>query len=613
MYPDQFIHVKLSLVAALSVGATCLRAMAGGVVYVDQAATGANNGSSWMDAYTDLRAAMSLASAGSELWVADGVYHAGADPAFSFELRTGVAVYGGFAGTETLRSQRDFLAHPTILSGDINGDDQPGWVNMMENTDQIVRAVGVDGSALFDGFRIEGGRNTWLSGAGIYVQDASPTIANCVVTRCISDFAPGGGMMINNGSPSIESCDISGNYAYAGRGGGVYMAGMGSPIFSGCRFAGNIVEGRGGTVADGAGAFLEFDMAATFDGCLFERNQAYPNMPLYSNGGAVCSLASGLTMRNCVVAGNRADSAGGVWFAGDALIIGCAFTGNTSLAGGAMVAFNTTTSRVIACSMSLNDAPDGGALSLSYSDIDVSGCVLWGNTGVGSTPYNAQIHSYLSNVNISYSCIEGLFALDPGEDPHDPNNFPYSLDADPLFVDPNGPDNIPGSLDDDLRLMPSSPCIDAGNNNVLAGLTTDVDGLPRFHQDNGMPDTGKGAAPFADMGAHEFQGATTGFILARPVPGAGGQRNTIKAAGATPGARVDFFYGPRAGSTSVPGCPGLSLGILNPTKIGSAMADGSGNEQVVKTVPAAAYGLEVRIQALERSACRTSNLVIRDF
>lgn len=593
--------------------AICLPAIAGGIVFVDQEATGANDGSSWANAYTDLRAAMALAPAGSELWVADGVYHAGADPVLSFEMRSGIAVYGGFMGTETLRSQRDFVAHATILSGDLNSDDQPGWVNMTENTDQVIRAVGVDASAILDGFRIEGGRNTWLSGAGIYLQDGSPTIANCIVTRCISDFAPGGGMMVNNGSPHIENCDISGNYAYAGRGGGAYLAGVGSPTFLGCRFAGNIVEGRGGTVADGAGAFLEFDMAATFDECLFERNQAYPNMPLYSNGGAICSLASGLTIRNCVVAGNSADSAGGVWFAGDALIIGSDFTGNTSLAGGAMVAFNTTTSRIIGCSMSLNDAQDGGALSLSYSDVDLSGCVLWGNTGVGSTPYNAQIHSYLSNVSISYSCIEGLFALDPGEDPHDPNNFPYSLDADPLFVDPNGLDNVPGTLDDDLRLLPSSPCIDAGNNIPLAGLPTDVDGLPRFAQDDGMPDTGKGAAPFADMGSHEFQGRTAGFVIARPVPGASGQRNTIKAAGATPGARVDFFYGPRAGSTAVPGCPGLSLDILNPVKIGSAMADGSGNAQVARVVPAAAYGLEVRIQALDRGACRKSNLVVRDF
>ncbi len=63
----------------------------------------------------------------------------------------------------------------------------------------------------------------------------------------------------------------------------------------------------------------------------------------------------------------------------------------------------------------------------------------------------------------------------------------------------------------DYRLLPGSPCIDAANNfAVPAGITTDLDGSPRFVDD---PDTADcpqapgtcGDPPVVDMGAYEFQ------------------------------------------------------------------------------------------------------------
>ncbi len=70
--------------------------------------------------------------------------------------------------------------------------------------------------------------------------------------------------------------------------------------------------------------------------------------------------------------------------------------------------------------------------------------------------------------------------------------------ADPLFVDP---------LNGDLRLLPGSPCIDAGNNlAVPAGIWTDLDGKLRFLDDPLTPDTGHPGHlwPIVDMGAYEF-------------------------------------------------------------------------------------------------------------
>jgi hypothetical protein len=88
-----------------------------------------------------------------------------------------------------------------------------------------------------------------------------------------------------------------------------------------------------------------------------------------------------------------------------------------------------------------------------------------------------------SESSIQYSNIHGSF---PGTG---------NIDADPLFVDADG------------RLPAGSPVIDAGSNAAVPnGITTDLDGNPRFVDDPGTPETGNGDPPVVDMGAYEFQG-----------------------------------------------------------------------------------------------------------
>jgi hypothetical protein len=59
----------------------------------------------------------------------------------------------------------------------------------------------------------------------------------------------------------------------------------------------------------------------------------------------------------------------------------------------------------------------------------------------------------------------------------------------------------------DLHISAGSPCIDAANNSApgLAGITTDLDGNPRFVNDPATADTGMGTPPIVDMGAFEYQ------------------------------------------------------------------------------------------------------------
>ena len=95
---------------------------------------GANDGTSWANAFTDLQAGMNAAGPDDELWVAQGTYtrHA-TDRSMSFVPRGGSRIYGGFIGTETTVDQADPDSNPTILSGDLLGNDN-GNIDIAEPT-----------------------------------------------------------------------------------------------------------------------------------------------------------------------------------------------------------------------------------------------------------------------------------------------------------------------------------------------------------------------------------------------------------------------------------------------------------------------------------------------
>ena len=104
------------------------------VLYVDSAATGLADGSSWTDAFTELRTAMCVASfylVVQEIRVAGGIYTpapAGGELSATFRLRDGLAIYGGYAGAANPvdPNERNIVVYETTLSGDLNGDDD-GW------------------------------------------------------------------------------------------------------------------------------------------------------------------------------------------------------------------------------------------------------------------------------------------------------------------------------------------------------------------------------------------------------------------------------------------------------------------------------------------------------
>lgn len=163
------------------------------VVYVNSAATGSNDGSSWQHAFTDLQAALQDGTART-VWIAAGTYRPGPPGATGAVFRVGGrSMFGGFAGHETTVSQRNVLANPTILTGDLLGDDAPEFMNRSDNTRVVVQ---LDTGFLISDLFIRGGVD-----AGIEARSTLAQISNCVIAD-----NPGAG--IRNAPPDGLSCYI---------------------------------------------------------------------------------------------------------------------------------------------------------------------------------------------------------------------------------------------------------------------------------------------------------------------------------------------------------------------------------------------------------------------
>jgi len=201
-----------------------------GIIYVDADASGANDGSSWADAYNYLQDALVYASSNpevNEVWVAAGIYTpdknsnnpgGSGDRTETFQLIKGVGLYGGYAGFGASESnERDVEAYETILSGDLNGDNGPSFANYDENSYYVVTGSGTDETAVLDGFIITGGNAQGTkfhqrNGRGMYVYKGSAlTVRNC---RFIGNIAGEGGSLYIGGMVMLTNCTFSDNWDY---------------------------------------------------------------------------------------------------------------------------------------------------------------------------------------------------------------------------------------------------------------------------------------------------------------------------------------------------------------------------------------------------------------
>jgi hypothetical protein len=114
-------------------------------LFVDAGAGGANTGEDWTNAFTELRAALAVAAITAnnieEIRVAAGSYTPlPGDRSSSFMLADGVRLQGGFPQGGGEAAERDPIANPTMLSGDLNGDDFLGTGFNTENSYHVLRA-----------------------------------------------------------------------------------------------------------------------------------------------------------------------------------------------------------------------------------------------------------------------------------------------------------------------------------------------------------------------------------------------------------------------------------------------------------------------------------------
>jgi Immunoglobulin I-set domain/PKD-like domain len=275
-----FAKTFRAAMVSVALGASGASIAGASTIFVRSSASGANNGTSWTDAYTSLQTALTAAVATDEIWVAAGTYKptATTDRNFSFALKNGVGIYGGFAGTETMRSQRNPAANVTILSGDI------GTVGVAtDNSYHVVTSDStVTASGILDGFTLTAGR---ADGAG------DPTDR-------------GGGAYINQGSPAFVGCTFSNNYA-GNRGAGVRVA-AGSPSFTSCTFQGNFAGQAGAGLGAGSVGSMQIK------GCVFRGNTVGSPCMFCAGGGGI-EATDNTTLVNSVVAQN---SPNGIAFLG---------------------------------------------------------------------------------------------------------------------------------------------------------------------------------------------------------------------------------------------------------------------------------------------------------
>ncbi len=443
------------LALCLIVGScACVANVSGNTIYVKSGATGENDGTSWADACPFLQQALTAAASGDEIWVAAGTYKPTIDYGLvasgtlvqdrlkHFEMKAGVALYGGFAGTETARDQRDWTTHLSLLSGDIGIAD-----TVDDNCYHVLYlpdGLDLDSTSVLDGFTVSSGNangsGDWYSsvGGGMFMDLSSPAIANCTFSS--NAALDGGGMELSSSAPAIEACIFTGNSAE------FYGAGMeiinSSPYLADCTFTYNASSSSGGAMENYTANPLivrcTFDSNSATDkgGAMFNWESASPLVVdcLFSGnvakfGAGMCNLdSSNPTVAYCSFAGNSSGTGDGggmtnndsspeisdcefinnsAWHSGGGMfnttsssptISGCTFSGNSTHAFGGGMANETSSPTITSCAFSDNSSSNGdggGMYNNDASSPTISNCLFSGNSSLsnGGAFYNAMSSS----------------------------------------------------------------------------------------------------------------------------------------------------------------------------------------------------------------------------
>lgn len=289
------MKISIILIIALAIN---FQLSANNILFVKEGATG--NGTSWETATGDLQSALQSATKGTQIWVAEGIYFpADCDQCndrargIMFNVKDGVEMYGGFAGTEDRLVQRKWRQHPTTLSGNI------GRADNLDNSFSVIYTRNVSKATVVDGFLISDGnadgmaveRDFTRAGAGWY-NDGENGVSNPTIRNCIFMYnqASEGGAIFNNGyqgvaMPNIKNCTFIGNLA-ATSGGAIFNYTKNKKavvVFTNCKFVSNEAKVGGGVFSMGRADLVNNQL----EFCTFLNNKAQAGENWHvDNGGA---------------------------------------------------------------------------------------------------------------------------------------------------------------------------------------------------------------------------------------------------------------------------------------------------------------------------------------
>ena len=450
---------------------------------------GASSGScaSWAAACT-LQTALGTATSDEEVWVASGVYKptTTSDRTISFVVKSGVAVYGGFAGVETSRAQRDIMANISVLSGDIDSNDMIGPNGATERAADIRGAnsyhvVKMDGTGtpvvdttVLDGFTITGGSADGRLGGGLYCfargsgHECSPILTNLIFN---GNSGSDGGAIYNSGESSGKS----------------------SPSLTNVTFSGNTASSFGGAMYNNGSAGGESSLQIS--NVTFSDNSAYSGGAIYNSGNLGTSSPS---LTNVTFSDNSADLYGGAIY-NDGSTDGISnpnftnttFSGNSAAYGGAICNsgyFGMSSPVLTNATFSGNSAAYGGAIyseaASGVSNPSFTNVILWNNTASPGPPASTgpDIFSLFATATIDHSVVSTC--------PTD-GACSHLVTTDPLV----GPLQNNGGPTQTMALGTGSSAIDAGANSACPAF--DQRGVSR-------PQDGDGdGSAICDIGAVE--------------------------------------------------------------------------------------------------------------
>ncbi|MFN8356945.1 MAG: T9SS type A sorting domain-containing protein [Spirosomataceae bacterium] len=338
---------------------------------------GSNNGTSWPNAFSSLSSALAVAVSGDQIWVAKGTYIPGASASDIFLIPSGVSVYGGFAGGETVVTARNFTTNVTTLSG-----------NSVCN--HVVGLNDVTAATLLDGFTISGASGGAIGG-GIYNYGGSNkvTIQNCIIKN---NSAGQGAGMCNDGS--TKACN---------------------PTISNCTFMNNSSNSQGSGVFNYAPSST---IGGTYTNCIFDANGSGQGSAVFNSvKNGVCTMSfSNCEFKNHANSYHYAVDNYGEGGTNQLSFTSCSFSNNSG--GGAIFfnSYNSTNNNTLTltnCTFSQNGGtntyyPYGSAVGIyaqrGKCTTSVSGCSFSKNGGYAfhnDGSYSGQANGTFTNCSFT--------------------------------------------------------------------------------------------------------------------------------------------------------------------------------------------------------------------